>query len=411
MTMLDLDFVRKHFPGLKSEWTFMDNAGGSQILQPVIDRMNQFFTTSNVQLGASYHPSELATNRVAEAQRMLAQFINAADPGEVIMGSSTSMLLRILAMNLGRVFEPGDEIIVTNSDHEANIGGWRDMERWGMVIKTWKINPDTFTLELEDLSKLMTSKTRLVAFTHCSNILGTVNPAKKIVRFIHDHGAMACIDAVAYAPHRKIDVQDLDTDFYVFSFYKTYGPHNALLYGKKERLLKLPGNNHFFIGQDEVPYKFQPGHVNFEIAWGMTGLTDYIHELHRHHFGEGGDHDWQLASSRVYRLFQDHEHTLTRELLGFLSGYKNIKIIGSPLADPELRVPTISFVKKNTDSRSIITKVDKRLIGIRYGDFYARRLVDELGLSKQNGVVRISLVHYNTIQEVQKLLEVLKITL
>ncbi len=404
---MNTDFIRTLFPGIETGWILMDNAGGSQIASPVLERMMEFYQTSYVQLGATYHHSDLATGRVAESHRQLAQLINAADPGELIMGSSTSLLLRILAGNLGKVFPKGSEIIVTNCDHEANIGCWMDLEKLGMIVKVWKINPDTLTLDPEELKKLMTGQTRLVAFTHASNVIGTVNPVKEITHLVHSHGAMVCVDGVAYAPHRMIDVTDWDVDFYVFSFYKTYGPHYALLYGKKKILLDLPGNNHFFIGREEIPYKFQPGNVNFEFAWGMTGLLDYFGQVNDHHFPGTEKDPVRTKLARAFKLIGHHEQKLSERLLRFLAAKSNVKIIGQSSATAS-RLPTISFVVEGRNSESIVREVDKQHIGIRYGDFYARRLIEYLGLASQNGVVRVSMVHYNTMEEVERLIGCLK---
>lgn len=404
---MNTNFVRSFFPGLDSGWIFMDNAGGSQIARQVTDRMLDFYRNSNVQLGASYGPSVIATERVAESQRLMAQYINAGDPAEIIMGSSTSLLLRILAMNLGRYFPAGSEIIVTDCDHEANIGCWRELERQGMIIKTWKINAETFSLELTDLERLLTRQTRLVAFTHTSNILGTVNPVAEITRLVHRAGAMVCVDGVAYAPHRMIDVAAWDVDFYVFSFYKTYGPHYAMLYGKKSILLNLPGNNHYFIGHDQSPYKFQPGNVNFEFSWGMCGLLDYFDALYENHFGKPADADLRTRLGAVSELVQKHELLLGEKLLSYLATKPQVSIIGQPSASAT-RVPTISFISGDTDSESIVLKMDEFKIGIRFGDFYAKRLINRLALDKQNGIVRISMVHYNTLEEVDRLITALE---
>ncbi len=400
------DFTRSFFPGLQSEWTFMDNAGGSQILQPFLDRMLEFYRTSNVQLGASYQPSVEATGRVARGQSVMAGYINAASSEEIIMGSSTSLLLRILALNLGKWFPRGSEIIVTDCDHEANIGCWRELEKSGFIIKTWKTDPVTLMLNPADLERLLSRQTRLVAFTHASNILGTVNPIKQIVKLIHSCGALACADGVAYAPHRMIDVSDWDVDFYVFSFYKTFGPHYAMLYGKRDILLELPGNNHYFIGKDQSPYKFQPGHVNFEFSWGITGLPDYFDQLFAHHFPENGELTGRERLAKVFGMIQGHENALSHRLLTFLGTKPGVRIIGRETATED-RVPTISFVVGKRDSESIVREVDKHKIGIRFGDFYARRLIETLGLAEQNGVVRVSMVHYNTIDEVDRLIRVL----
>ena len=400
--MLDLNYVREQFPGLKTDWILMDNAGGSQTARPVVYRINDYLLHTNAQLGASYYTSDIATKRVEETQRIMAEYINANDPGEVVMASSTSLLIRILADNMGRFLPKGSEIIITNCDHEANIGAWRELEKSGFIIKTWEVNPESWELELDELKKLLTDKTKLVAFTHASNILGKINPVKEITKLVHDHGAMVCVDAVAYTPHRQVDVQDLDVDFYVFSFYKTYGPQYALMYGKKKHLLALPGNNHYFIGQEETAYKFQPGNVNYELSWGATGIVEYFKKLHEFH--DGGDRNYLKSS---FDLITEHEQLLSEKLIAFLLTKQSVKIIGPETGDSTVRVPTISFVVENRDSEAIVLETDKHKIGIRFGDFYAARLIDDLGLRPQNGVVRISMVHYNTIEELNKVIQVL----
>lgn len=401
---LDLNFIRNQFPTLDKEWIYMDNAGGSQILKSVVDKISEYLLNFNVQLGASYEISDTATKAVAEGATVTAEFINAREESEVILGSSTTMLIRILSLCLSRTFNVGDEIIVTNCDHEANIGAWVDLENHGMVIKKWKINPDSFKMELDDLVKLMTDRTRLVAVTHTSNILGTLNPIKEWAEFVHDRNALICVDGVAHAPHRAIDVQETDVDFYVFSFYKVYGPHIAMLYGKKDLLLNIPGINHFFIGNDDVPYKFQPGSVNYESSYGLTGIREYFNSF-------AVTHNHPALSFRnnvtfAYKLIAEHEEKLASKLLDYLFSKSNVKIIGETDSSKEVRVPTISFIVDDTKSDSITLRVDESKIGIRYGDFYARRLINDLYLSERNGVVRVSLVHYNTLEEVEKLIDV-----
>jgi cysteine desulfurase family protein (TIGR01976 family) len=401
-----MDFCRSFFPGLEAPWIFMDNAGGSQIANQVTDRIAEFYRSSYTQLGATYQPSQLAGQRVAEGQAAIARFINAADPAEVIMGSSTTALLRMLAGTLGRFFPKGSEIIVTDCDHEANIGAWLGLERAGIIIKTWKLNPQSLELDIRDLEALLTRQTRLVAFTHASNILGTINPVEEITRLVHSRGALVCVDGVAYAPHRVIDVKQWNVDFYVFSFYKTFGPHYAVLYGKKALLRDLPGCNHFFIDNDQLPYKFQPGHVNFEFAWGLTGLPAYFDDLHRQLFPGSGEPDFRIRLQQVSESITRHENDLSDVVLGFLRTRPGVRIIGQPEASAK-RVPTISFVVEGRNSESVVLETDKQGIGIRFGDFYARRLVGKLDLAKQNGVIRVSMVHYNTVEEADKLINVL----
>lgn len=402
--MLNLDYIRSQFPGLDTDWVLFDNAGGSQILKPVAERIHEHFYTSNVQLGGSYHQSVLAAERHINAHKMLKTWINARDPKEIVMGSSTSLLIRTIADNFRRHWKKGDEIIVTNLDHEANIGAWRNLSDDGFVIKEWRVNPDTFNLEEEDLKKLLTEKTRLLAFSATSNVVGTINPVKKFTEIAHSNGSLVCVDAVAYMPHRLIDVQDTDVDFFVFSFYKTYGPHYAMMYGKLELLEQLPGNNHFFI--DDAPYKFQPGNYNFEFAYGLGALPEYFINLAEKH-GYIGDNNARDKLGFIYAMIAEHEELLSIKVLDYLNGRNDIRIIGSNVADRNIRVPTIAFVQNGKDSESITLKTDKHKVAIRWGDFYARRLIDDHGLSKNNGVVRISMVHYNNHAEVNRLIAAL----
>lgn len=403
---LNLDFVRGQFPSLSGDWVFMDNAGGAQILKSVVNNIDEYLINSNVQLGASYEISKIATERVNEAPKMVAEFINAKEFSEIIIGSSTTLLIRILALSISQGFKPGDEIVVTNCDHEANIGAWIELEKKGMVIKQWKINQDSFQMEVDDLKPLMTDRTKLVAVTHTSNILGTLNPIKEFAKFVHSYGALICVDGVAHAPHRLIDVQDLDVDFYALSFYKVFGPHIAKLYGKKELLLEMPGICHFFIEADNIPYKFQPGSVNYELSYGLLGLRGYFNSLAETHKLNGSS--FRENALLAYKLITEHEELLADRLLNYLNSKPNINVIGETSSDKNKRVPTISFIVKDRVSDSITLKVDEHKIGIRYGDFYARRLINDLGLSKQNGVVRVSLVHYNTLDEVERLIKVLE---
>jgi cysteine desulfurase family protein (TIGR01976 family) len=403
--LLNLDKVRQYFPALAGEWTFFDNAGGSQTLKKVVDRISEFLLSSDVQLGASYAVSQLAGERLALATRGMATFINANSPKEIVMGPSTTMMLKVLSICLGQTFTPGDEIIVTNCDHEANIGAWVALEKQGIKVKVWKIRSETLELDLADLEQLISQRTKLVALTHVSNVLGTINPIKEIAAFVHDRNAIICVDGVAYAPHRLVDVQDLDVDFYTLSCYKVYGPHHALLYGKEEHLLRLPGLNHYFIQQTDIPYKFQLGNVNFELSYGMLGLCDYLSELAQLHYGNETAPDLRSQMVQAFDLISIHEEHISDRLLTYLNSKPNVRVIGQSKADREFRVPTISFVVDGMNSSSIPAKIDQHYIGIRYGDFYAKRLIEYLGLASQGGIVRVSMVHYNTLEEVNSLIE------
>lgn len=405
MTKIDIPFIRQQFPALSGNWSFFDNAGGSQASSKVAERFADYLYTSNVQLGASYQTSVIAGERVIEAQRKLAEYIHASSPDEIILGPSTTMLLQNLSRSMENTLQPGDEVIITDSDHEANIGPWVNLAKKGIVVKTWKINTHSFRLELSALEKLMSVKTKLVSFPYASNILGTINPVKEITEFVHERGAKVCVDAVAYAPHRQIDVTELNVDYLVFSFYKVYGPHYSLLYGKKAHLKELPGINHFFIGEDDIPYKLQPGNVNYELSYSLLGVIDYLEDVYTHHWDEEAPFNDRMKA--VFGLFSEQEEKLASLLLDFLKTKENVKIIGETSSSKNIRVPTISFVVNGVNSNTIPIEVDTYKIAIRYGDFYARRLIETLGLMEQDGVVRVSMVHYNTLEEVQALIDVL----
>jgi len=227
----------------------------------------------------------------------------------------------------------------------------------------------------------------------------------KIAKEVHKAGALICVDGVAYAPHRKVDVQELDADFYTFSWYKTYGPHLAVMYGKYNKLLQLDSLNHNFIGKKEVPYKLQPGNFNFELTYSTLGIIEYYEDLYLHHFNNKPA-DFSEKLNNTFKLIATHEEKLASELLNYLNAVPEIRIIGSAKADASKRVPTISFVHSKLKSDEIVEKVDHHGIGIRFGDFYAKKLIKSLDLEEKNGVIRVSLVHYNTLEEVQKLIKV-----
>ena len=402
--MLDPYRIRAEFPGLQSDMVFMDNAGGSQTLRRVVDRIGDFLLNSNAQLGASYATSVKAGERVAESRVRAAIFVNAARPEEVVMGGSSTALLRTLVQGLAHLFTPGDEIVVTNMDHEANIGAWLDLAERGVQIRFWNVNQDSLQLEIADLQAVLTARTRMVALTYASNVLGGITPVQEAVRLAHAVGAMVCVDGVGYAPHRAVDVQALDVDFYVFSYYKVFGPHYAMLYGKYEHLLRMANLNHSFLAADDIPYKLQPGNQNYELGWAATAINDYLGDIGAS-LGEIGDERARIVSA--YAGIAAHEAALSGRLLSYLRGRNAVTILGDPTPDPERRVSTISFVVRGMRSEDVVRAVDRHGIGIRFGDFYAKRLIDALGLRQQGGVVRASMAHYNTLDEVDRLIRAL----
>ena len=405
---MDIEFVRNQFPALEREFTFMDNAGGSQTLKKVAERISGYLLHHNVQLGASYKVSREAGEKLTYATKQVSKYINAGRPEEVVIGPSSSMLLRILSICISKQWQEGDEVIVTNTDHEANVSPWTDLKEKGIKVKIWKANPESLELEISDLNKLLTRRTKLVAVTHASNILGSINPIKEIAKTVHKAGALICVDGVAYAPHRRVDVRKLDVDFYVFSWYKTYGPHLAVMYGKYNQLYKMDGINHYFFTKKDVPYKFQPGNLNFELTYSLLGITEYFEQLFKHEFPREKKNDFQQKMDKIFEHIGRHEERISKPLINYLAEHPDIKIIGKDTADREQRVPTISFVHRKMKSDEIVEKVDDYRIGIRFGDFYAKKLIEDAGLKEKNGVVRVSLVHYNSLDEVKRLIWVLK---
>lgn len=398
--MLDLTSIRAEFPALSNDCVYLDNAGGSQVLRRVADRVADYLLTSSVQLGASYAPSQEAGRKVLEARQSVARLINAPQDDEVVMGGSTTALMFNLLSAILPTVQPGDEVIVTDTDHEANIGCWMRLQAAGAVLKIWEVDTETLALDLGRLDALLSPRTRWVAMTHASNILGTVNPVAEVAARAHAVGARLCVDAVAYAPHRLVDVQASGADMYVFSFYKVFGPHYAVLWVCCDLLLSLPSLNHYFIGADVVPYKLQPGNVNYELSYGCIGINEYLA-----HVGEslGAAGSQRQKMQAAFDAFERHEDAMAERLLAYLRGKRSVRIVGMDSANAGGRVPTVSFTVAGTMSESIVRYMDGVGIGIRFGDFYARRLIETLGLQAQGGVVRVSIAHYNTLEEIDRL--------
>ncbi len=394
---LDSEALRARFPALAGDEVLMDNAGGAQVPHEVIDRIAAYLTHHNVQHGATYARSAAAGAVLADARAALATLLGAPDPECVVIGPSITDLLDRLARSLLSRLSAGDEVIVSEADHEANIGPWVRLERHGIIVKTWRVRRGPVRLEPADLERLLGPRTRLVAVTHGSNILGSVMDITAIAERVHAHDALLCVDGVGTAAHRRTDVAGLGADFYAVSLYKVFGPHLAVLWGKREALAPLANVNHFFIGDDAVPYKLQPGGVNYELAAGAAGLVEYLASL-----GDGGTTRERLASA--FEAIAAHEHELTVRILDWLGARERVTVIGDPGCGPD-RLPIVSFSVDGVKASRIPPHLDDRGIGIRWGDFYARRLMDALDLTAHDGIVRISLAHYNTHTEVDRLLD------
>ena len=406
---LDINFVRKQFPAFSDKmcknWIFAENAGGSYVPKDVIDKLTKFMTSTKVQPYAEYPMSKIAGDNMDEATELFAKMINANNK-EIIIGGSTSLNLYVLSNALKYSLKPGDEIIVTDQDHEANISPWRRLAEVGAVIKEWKINPETAELEIEKFEELLNDKTKIVAVTHCSNIVGTVNDLKKISNLAHAKNAIVIGDGVSYAPHGFPDVKDLDVDFYTFSLYKTYGPHLALLYGKEEILKNLPNQNHEFLS-GSYPYTLNPGGPNHEELVSLIGIYEYIMELYNHHY-EDQEKTIRDKISLVNNLISDHEKEIANPILNYLANRDDYKLIGRSVISNKNRAPTISFIGNKRSSKNISDNLVKEKIATRNDNFYAWRCLKSLNIDTKDGVVRLSMTHYNSNEDSKKLINVLK---
>lgn len=408
-TTLDLAFTRAHFPALLEHapaWVLMDNAGGSLAPRQVIERIHAYLRQSMMQLGAGYALSQDATQRVAAGHECCEALVG-AQPGEVVLGASTTANVRLLASALRPTWRSGDKLIVSNLDHEANIGAWRALADSGIEVLEWRLDPDTASLELRDLLPLLDERVKLVCMTHCANVVGRIHDVAAVAAAVHQVGAHLCVDGVAYAPHRLVDVAALGVDYYLLSLYKVYGPHLGLLWGRRELLAAARSQNHYFIANDALPYKFEPGGVSHELCAGLPGIADYLRDIDAHHHAEA-PRDLRHAMARAFELFAAHEQVLAERLLAFLREHPKVRIIGPRSSDASLRVPTIAFVIEGRKSSEIPAALDERKLAIRWGHFYALRAIEALGLAEREGIIRVSMVHYNTLDEVDRLVEALE---
>lgn len=407
---LDLEFVRAFFPGLRGQWALFDNAGGSVMTQASAAGIVEYLERFGMQVGASYDLSQQAERRVLRGQEVVAELLGAT-PEETVIGPSSTVNLATLARSLAPLLSPGDEVIVTDLDHESNIGPWRALAQHGAVVRTWAVERDRATLDLADLQPLLSPRTRLVAFTHCANVVGELLDVLAIVQHIRANrpDTWIIVDGVAFAPHRLVDVKALDVDAYVVSLYKIFGPHLSGLYVRRELFERAKGQNHFFVPESALPNKLQPGGVAHELAAGLPGIGAYLDGVAEHHGlrGQTRREGW----ARAFDLFAAHEQQLVAPLIDFLVEHPRCRLIGPATADCSIRAPTVAFVVDGMPASEVVPPLDERHVAVRWGHFYAKRAIDALGLAKADGIVRVSMVHYNTMAEVQRLVKALDDTL
>lgn len=410
--MLDIDTIRSHFPALNSNAIFLDNPGGTQIVQEAITGMQHYLQTQNANTGGAFSTSKATGTLVAEARMAMADFLNAACPEEIIFGQNMTSLTMHISRSLARLLHPGDEIVVTRLDHDANIAPWLLIaEDRGCQVRWIDFMADDCTLDMDDLK--LTSRTKIVAVGYASNAAGTINNVQSVVQAAHSVGALCFIDAVQYAPHQPIDVQALDCDLLACSAYKFFGPHTGILYGKYELLDRLTAYK-VRPASDKPPGKFETGTQSFESIAGILGSLHYLTWLGKSAGQEFATRYQEQFSGRRLALKQamaaiaDYELQLNHALLEGLSSVPGLRIWG--IREPEhmhQRVPTFSFTLTGWHPRSIAAKLAQEMIYTWDGNYYALAMMEQLGLEKDGGMLRVGAVHYNTRSEIARLVEVL----
>src|SRR5580704_17397363 len=403
---LDVSWVREQFPSLQLQVNghvaaFLDGPAGTQVPKQVMDAVQNYYLHSNANTCGAFATSRANDAIIASARAAMADFFH-CDKDEVIFGQNMTTITFALARAIGRVLEPGDEIVVTTLDHDANVAPWRALEEMGMVIRQVDIHESDCTLDLEDLKRKLNANTKLVAVGYASNAVGTINPVAEITKLAHDAGALMFIDAVHYAPHGPIDVRALDCDFLACSPYKFFGPHMGTLYGKREHLLRF---NPYKVrpAPDTLPDRWETGTQVQELIAGIGAAVDYIAELGRR--CDPAAKDRRTALLAAYKSTRQHEMALLSQLIPGLLAIPGLRFFG--ITDPkqfEHRCSTISIRLANQTPVETANFLGDRGIFTWDGNYYALNLAERLGVQSTGGFLRVGLVHYNTSEEVDRLL-------
>jgi cysteine desulfurase family protein (TIGR01976 family) len=405
MTPFDVDFVRGQFPAFGEPslegFAHFENAGGSYACAQTIDWLERFYRQTKVQPYYEFPASRRAGEQMDEARSRMAAWLNVG-ADELHFGPSTSQNSYVIAQALRQELEPGDEVIVTNQDHEANVGAWARLEDGGIVVREWQVDPNTAELHVEDLEALLSERTKAVAFTHCSNVVATINPVRRITDLIHEAGAWAIVDGVSFAPHGMPDIAATGADIYFFSLYKVYGPHLGVMYLRREMNAELPYQGHFF-NADKALARFTPAGPDHAQIAAVNGVVDYMETVADRH-GAGGE-PVEARAETLRTAFRDHETALLQPLLDFLSAHPGVRLIGRGRAAE--RAPTVSFTVEGWRSHELAARLAEFKLGVGVGHFYAYRLVEALGIDTDDGVLRTSFVHYTSAEEVTRLAQAL----
>ncbi|WP_415233996.1 aminotransferase class V-fold PLP-dependent enzyme [Pseudorhodobacter sp.] len=405
--VLDVDFVRSQFPAFKSAGlagqAFFENAGGSYTCGAVIDRLTRFYTDRKVQPYAPYEASALAGAEMDEARARLAAMMG-VEADEVSFGPSTSANTYVLAQALRRLItDTGGAVVVTNQDHEANSGVWRRLAEDGVEVREWKVDPQTGHLDLGALQPLLADgAVRMVCFPHCSNVVAELNPVAEICAMARAAGAFTCVDGVSYAPHGFPDMTALGADIYLFSAYKTYGPHQGIMVMRRAVGAALPAQCHYF-NADTLYKRFTPAGPDHAQVAACAGMADYIDALYAHHI-PGGTAGPLARNNAVHDLMRAHEVRLLQPLLDHLAARNDLRLIGP--RDAGRRAPTVA-VALDRAAEPVAAELAKHGIMAGGGDFYAVRPLQAMGVDVAQGVLRLSFVHYTTEAEVTRLVAAL----
>ncbi len=399
---LDVDYIRNQFPSFREPslagWAFFENAGGSYMCEQVINRLITYYTQTKVQPYYSYPASAEAGSRMDEAYTRLAAYLNIHEH-ELIFGPSTSQNVYVLAQALRPMWLDGDEIIIACQNHEANSGAWRRLENSGVLVKDWHVDVNTGQLSTDDLDALITSRTRLIAFPHASNVVAHINPVREIAAKAHEVGAIVVVDGVSYAPHGLPDIRELDADIYLFSLYKTWGPHLGAMFVANDLMKKITNQSHFYY-KDEPHYCLSPAGPDHAQIASVSGIADYLDSVYAHHFDD--DPDSAEKGRRLHRLFSEYESTLLSTLMSFLRTRDDVFLLGPD--DPGVRASTVAIVPRNKSVAAVVAELEKHKLMVASGDFDVVRLLNEMNIELNPGVIRMSLLHYTQPEEIDRLI-------
>ena len=415
---IDLSPLRSQFPALQQinekgrPYVYFDGPGGTQVPQVVIDAMTDYFKTANANCGGPFITSNRNDDMIIQARIAMAAFLNAYSEREIVFGANMTSLTFSFSRAIGRSLQPGDEIIVTRLDHEANISPWLALEEKGIVIKWADFNVNDCRLDLDTLSSLFSNRTKLIAVGYASNAVGTINPIKKIATLAHDVGARLWVDAVHYAPHGAIDVQAIDCDFLVCSAYKFFGPHVGVVWGKQNLLEQLAAYK-VRPSISTPPHKFETGTLNHEGLAGVVAAVEYLAEVGRNYGNRLSSELSQYEGRRkelkqAMGIIEAYERPLFYYMLAELKKISGLKVYGIIDEDKfDERCPTVAFTRVGHSPQEIATKLGEKEIFVWSGNYYALALTERLGVEDSGGMVRVGLAHYNTKEEVDRFLSII----